>query len=403
MTLEYRRPSTEEGIVTALGPPFGAFGEEMRPYDAENLPKLMPVDRVLCAFDGDRAVGTTAAYPEELTIPGGFLKMGGVTWVGVLPSHRRRGVMSELISRQLRDLHERGEPLAGLWASESAIYGRFGYGLGAPSVSLHAEKANFRLRGDPEPVGSVRLVDRAEARAVFPQLHERLRRAVPGMLSRRGEYWDIYRLADEEFMREGYGPKFFALYERDGEPEAYATYRVKADWQDGIAGNELLVLEAFGITPLATRELWRFLFSLDLVAKVRANLFDPASPLPLLVTDPRRLHLRMSDGLWLRLVDVEAALRGRSYAADDAVVLEVDDGICEWNSGRFRVGTRTERTDDAPDLRLDVGDLASAYLGAFTFERLGDALRAEELTPGAFARATALFRTSRPPYCPEYF
>jgi predicted acetyltransferase len=306
--------------------------------------------------------------------------------------------------RQLDDLHDRGEPLAALWASESAIYGRFGYGIAAPAFTVNAKTAGFRLRDNPDPVGTVRLVEHKEAREAFPPIYEQVRPTRPGMLTRTQDVWDVYRLADEEFMRHGAGPKFYALYERDGVAEGYATYRIKSNWEKGIPQSELRVIEAIATGPISTRELWRFLFSVDLVSTVDAWLFDPGSPLFVSVLDLRRLGPRLSDGLWLRLVDVEAALRARSYVDHETVVLEVTDDQCSWNEGRYRVGGGgAERTADPADLRLDVADLASAYLGAFDFERLADALRVEELQPGAVARASALFRTPRPPFCPEVF
>ena len=405
MTIEYRSPSTDEGIIPALSTVYGAFGDHVEEYDREHLPKLMPTDRIHCAFDDGRPIATAAAYAFDLTIPGGQLPTGGVTWVGVLPSHRRRGVLRELMRRQLHDLHDRGEPLAALWASESAIYGRFGYGTAAPSFVLSANRAAFRLRDDPPPVGAVRLVEREEARETFPRVYEQVRPRVPGMLTRTQDVWDVYRLADEQFMRHGAGPKFFALYECDGRAEGYATYRIKSNWEKGIPQSELRVIEAIATGPIATRELWRFLFGIDLISTVDSFLFDPASPVFLLVADPRRLEPRLSDGLWLRLIDVEAALRARSYVDSEPVVLEVTDELCPWNAGRYRVGggAAAERADDPADLRLDVADLASAYLGAFDFERLADALRVEELRPGTIARASTLFRTPRAPFCPEVF
>jgi predicted acetyltransferase len=403
MTIEYRNPTAEEGIVPALSTTFNAFGETIRPYDAEQMPKLMPTDRVISAFDDGKPVGTCAAYRFQLTIPGGELPMGGVTWVGVLPSHRRRGVMSELMRRQIDAFHEGGEPLAGLWASETAIYGRFGYGISAPGVYLKADCANFRFRDDPDPVGVVRLIERGEAATIFRPIREHVRAARPGMISRPEDGWDVWHLADEEFMRHGYGPKFYAVYERDGTAEGYVMYRVKQKWDDGIPRGELSVREMYAISPVAERELWRFLFGVDLTTRVEADLLDPASPLFLMVVDARRLQLNKVDGLWLRLVDVDAALSARSYEGDDSLVVEVSDAFCPWNEGRYRVGTSAGRTKDAADLRVDVADLASVYLGGFSFEALADALRVEEVTDGAIPRASRLFATQRPPWCAEVF
>lgn len=402
MRIEYRNPAEHE-LESAVGAISAAFGAEPQEGDVERHRKTMPLDRVIAAFDEGQAVGTAASFPFELTIPGGTLPTAGVTWVGVLPSHRRRGVMTEAMRRQLDDVRARGEPLAILWASESAIYGRFGYGIAAPAVGLRGDRTGFRFRGDPEPVGRVRLVPLEEALSIVPELYDRIRRATTGFVSRAPEWWEEYKLADYEWMRRGYGPKFCVLVELDGQPEGYALYRIKDNWEEGLPKNELLVLDAFATSVVATRELWRFLFGIDLVARVECWLSDPGLPLFLMVLEPRRLQLRTSDGLWLRLVDVDAALRARSYAADDSVVIDVTDEFCSWNAGRYRVGTGAGRTDDEPDLRLDVADLAGAYLGAFDFERLAAAARVEELTEGMLARASLLFRTPRPPWCPEFF
>jgi predicted acetyltransferase len=400
-------------IEVSVGPPDGvrmaldtveqAFGELGSEEDFAREHKLMPNDRTLVAFDGDYAVGAAASYPFKLTIPGGELAAAGVTWVGVLPSHRRRGVLSEMMRRQIDDVHERGEPLAILWASEAAIYGRFGYGSAAPVQYLEAERARFRLRDDPGPVGSVRLIDRDEAARLFPPLYEAIRASTPGTLSRTKTWWRENKLADPEGWRRGAGPKFYAVVETDGAPTAYATYRIKSEWDQGIPRNQTRVVEAFATSAAAARDLWRFLFGIDLVAKVVMYGFDPGSPLFLMVADPRSLQLRVMDGLWLRLVDVEAALCARSYADGEEVVIDVHDELCPRNKGRYRVGDEVGRTRAAADLELGVADLAAAYLGAFDFRQLAAADRVRELKPGALERASLLFRTSRPPYCPEVF
>jgi predicted acetyltransferase len=401
MSLAYRSPTADE-LPTALRTTYAAFGEEPKEDDIERWGGLMPPDRVLAAWDGDRPVGVTASWPFELTIPGGAAKAAGVTWVGVLPSHRRRGVLRELMRRQLDDVHERGEPLAILWASESAIYGRFGYGVAAPATAVDAERSAFEIRDDPGPRGSMRLVDAAEAAELFPPIYERIRRERPGMLSRSKDWWTKGRLADPEHWREGSGPKFYALLELDGEHTGYALYRIASKWEDGTPKGEVRIVEAFAASPEATAELWRFLFGIDLVARVKSETADPAWPLFVMVSDPRRLHLSVSDGLWLRLVDVEAAFRARTFQGEQAV-LEVADALLPRNAGRWAVGPAPGPTDTDADVAVDVTDLASAYLGALSFEQLAAAGRAHELRPGGIARATALFATPLPPWCPEEF
>jgi predicted acetyltransferase len=399
--IEIRNPA-EDDLRNAMKAVEAAFGEEQKEADLDRHQKVMRRDRFLVAYDGAIPVGTTASLPFDLTVPGGQLAAAGVTWVGVLPSHRRRGILTQMMKRQLRDLHELGEPLAILWASEAAIYGRFGYGISAPTVQLDADRSRFSLRDDPGPQGAVRLIDREEAAKVLPPIYDTVRRQVPGFTSRDELLWDLYRLADPEHWRRGGGPKFFAVLEFDGEPVGYTLYRIKSDWEEGFSKSHVRVLETCATSPAAERELWRFLFGIDLVVRIQGR-HDPGSPLFLMVVDPRSLMLRVSEGLWLRVIDLESALTGRTYAADDTLVVEVQDELCPWNAGRWRMGTDIGRTDEGAELELDIADFASAYLGAFDFEQLAVAQRVRELKPGALERATNLFRTSRPPYCPEDF
>lgn len=400
--LEYRSPNTDE-VASVLRAVTSAFGEELKDEDLERWRQVMPVDRVLAAWDAGRPVGVAASWPFELTVPGGVVPAAGVTWVGVLPSHRRRGILRELMRRQLDDVHERGEPLAILWASEAPIYGRFGYGIAAPETFMDAERGAFALRDDPGPRGSVRLLTADEAFELFPPLYESARLERPGSVSRSADWWKHVLLADPEHWRDGYGPKFFALLEIDGDPAGYAMYRVKPNWDEGTPRGDLRVVEAFAISPEATAELWRFLFGVDLVVRVKSGRVDPAWTLALMVTDARRLHLSFAEGLWLRLVDLGAGLRARGYASAEPAVLQIADDLFERNAGRWSVGPEPGRTEAAADVALDIADLASAYLGAFTFERLAAAGRARELRPGGLARATALFSTPIAPYCPEGF
>jgi predicted acetyltransferase len=391
--MEIRNPSEEE-LRAAMRVTESAFGEEQKDEDFERHRKMLPRDRFFAAYDGERPVGTAASFPFRLAVPGGEVAAGGVTWVGVLPSHRRRGILRQLMRSQLDDLRERGEPLAILWASEAAIYGRFGYGIAAPSTEMNADPSRFAFREDSGPLGTVRIVDHDEAKQLLPRVYDKVWREIPGFVERSADWWEQYRLAD--------GPKFCALLEIDDEPVAYAIYRIKFGWEDGYSQSQVRLLETLAATPVAARELWRFVFGIDLIVRIRGK-YDPASPLFLLMTDPRSLQLRVSEGLWLRFVDLEAALAGRTYHGDDSVVIEVRDSFCPWNEGRWRVGQEVGRTDDAAELELDSADLASAYLGAFDFHRLAEAERVRELEPRALERATTLFRTPRPPFCPEDF
>jgi predicted acetyltransferase len=401
LTVEIRSPAQDEWRA-AMQMTSSVFGDELKDEEFERFTKALVRERFYAAYDGDVPIGTAADFPFSLTVPGGELGAGGVTWVAVLPSHRRQGILTQLMRRELDDLRERGEPLAVLWASEAAIYGRFGYGLAAPHLEMQADRARFALRNDPGPRGKVRMIALDDAVEPCAHVYERLRPQVPGFIGRTREWWTTGRLADPEHWRHGASPKYVAVIELGDEPSAYAIYRVKSDWEGGFPKGHVRVTEALAATPAAERELWRFLFGIDLTVRVDSRM-DPGSPLFLMVVDARGLGLRISEGLWLRLVDVGGALAGRTYESEEEVVLEVHDAFCPWNAGRWRVGAEVARTEEPADLALDVADLASVYLGAFTFSRLAGAERVRELKDGAVARADALFRTSRPPFCPEDF
>ncbi len=380
---------------------FGSGGIEDEDWERES--KALPASRAIAAFDGGKPVALAGAYKFDITIPGGQLPCAGVTWVGVLPTHRRQGILRDLMRRQLEDVRAWGEPLAALWASEAGIYGRFGYGHAAANLHMKSDKTRFKLRAEVGSSARVRLVDGDEALRLFPGVYERVRPKRTGMLTRDERWWKEHRLADPESWRRGASKKFYAAVEVDGEVEGFAYYRIKDDWQDGVSRSEVRVIEAITTSGVAERALWRFLHELDLTAVVEGHLFDPGSALPLVVRDPRALNLRWIDGLWLRLVDVDAALRARSYRPGRSIVIEVRDELCDWNNGRYRIGGDAGQTEDEADISLDVADLSSAYLGLFDFHQLVDAGLADERFEGAAEAATVLFRTERPPFCPEVF
>jgi predicted acetyltransferase len=403
MAVEIRRPAEDE-LRDAMGAALAAFAETQEEADWERERESVRLERAVAAYDNGRPVGFSASYEFELTIPGGTVPTAGVTWVGVMPTHRRRGILRSFMDQLFADARENGEPLAALYASEAAIYGRFGYGVATQWFDLNAESKRVVFRDDaPETRATVRFVDEDEAFERFQPIYDRVRLHRPGMLSRTEHWWRRHRLADYEHRRRGASKRFNALLELDGEDAGYAVYRVKDEWEDGYPRGEVRLVEAFATSPEATRDLWRYLCNIDLTTRVQQGLFDPASPLFLMVADPRALHLKVFDGMWLRLLDVEDALRRRSYTGDDTVVLDVRDANYAENSGRYRVGSTVERTDDEADISLDVIDVASVYLGAFNFEQLASAGRAEELRTGSLGRASALFRTPLPPHCPEVF
>jgi predicted acetyltransferase len=368
----------------------------------DRFTQVLPVERMHAAFEDGEIVGGAGAFPFELSVPGGVLPCGGVTVVGVFPTHRRRGALRAMMTAQLHDLHERGEPVAALWASEETIYGRFGYGLAAWGGEVRVKREWSAFARPLERQGRVRFVEPDEAGRLFPPVWEELVRQRPGVFRRPKPWWELRRLRmpDEEKGN----PKRFAALELDGETRGYAIYRQFPDFEAGVSNARLEVLEAVGATPQATAEIWRFLLDVDWYATLEASLLPLDHELFLLLANPRRAAFRMADSLWVRLVDVGAALSGRAYAGDGSVVLEVRDAVCPWNEGRWRVSAAgAARTEDAAELALDVSALGSAYLGAVSFAQLRSGLRLEELADGAVAQADALFARRPLPWCPEIF
>ena len=361
----------------------------------------VPDGRMHVARDGDAIVGGAGVFPFGLTVPGGPMPTAGVTVVGVLPTHRRRGILRELMRAQLDDIHDRGEPLAALWASEGSIYGRFGYGLSSLCGDMEIQRTDTAFVRPVDWGGTSTLVDQDAALRLFPPVYDRVQAATPGMFSRSRDWWETRVFNDSEWRRAGGGELSYAALELEGQPQAYAIYRLNFSYADGVPTGKTVVIEAMGFDPAATAAVWRYLFDIDWMVAIEAGMLPLDHPLFLLLSDPNRMKFRVGDGLWLRLVDVGAALAGRAYATEDELVFGVSDTFCPWNEGSFALDGTKARSE--PDLRLSAAALGTAFLGGFSFSELLRAGQVEEVTQGAIARADALFRTDPKPWCPEIF
>jgi len=382
------------------------FGWAPTRDDAERFLPLLPAERMHAVFDSGDIVAGAGAFPFGLTVPGGVLPCAGVTVVGVLPSHRRRGLLRRMMDTQLRDIRERGEPIAALWASEETIYGRFGYGLASLSHNIDAERHGVAIRRELPRDGSMRLVTNDEALRVFPRLYERVGRTRPGMIVRSRDWWSIRRLDDRPEIRRGGGPLVRALLERDGRPAGYALYRLVQEGSTPETWTKTIrVGEALGVDDAATRDVWRFLLEIDWTDRVTAQHLPVDHPLPLLVDRINKLRLTVWDALWLRVVDVPAALAGRRYASAAPVTVEVaSDPHFPENVGRWTIeGGKVRRAGRRPDVRVEIDGLGSAFLGGISFAQLASAGQAEEGTRGGIDRADAAFGASAAPWCAEIF
>jgi predicted acetyltransferase len=385
-----------------------AFGASL-PTDEELTAsrEITEFDRTLAFFDGPEIVATAGIFSYEMTVPGGTLRCGGVTRVSVLSTHRRRGLLRAMMRRQLDDMHERGEPLAALYASEASIYGRFGYGLATYQTAVEIERSRAAFATALSGGGRLSMVDVPTAVGAFTRVWGRARPNHPGMLG-LDERWMRNQLADLELHREGASPHYRVLYQTDDAPSGFAIYRLKLDW-DASGPNGTLRLEMLvAATPDAYAALWRHVLDVDLMARVTAEMRPVDEPLRFLLADSRQPKTRIEDGIWLRLVDVAAALAGRRYRIEGRLALRVRDAFCPWNDRQVELvggpaGAECRPHDGGADLALDAADLAALYLGGNRFRTLCEAGRVQEVRPGAIARADAMFATDRAPWCPSHF
>lgn len=361
-------------------------------------------DRSHGVFDGDELIGTGELLTRKITVPGaGQTPLAAVTSVGVAPGHRRRGALTRVMRAQLHGLHEDGgEAIAALWASESVIYPRFGYGLAAQlyRAKVHG-KAEFRPGVELE-AERVREVGREKAIPLIKAIYEKEAPQRVGALDRPDSTWEFI-LDDPEYRRDGATALKFAVL-----PDGYAIYRVKSGWHEEGPRGTLDLVELVATTPRAYATLYRFLLDYDLIGTVE-SFAALDEPLIHLLSDPRKMSRSAGDSLWLRLVDVDRGLVTRRYGAPVELVFGVQDAFCPWNTGNWRLVTDADgnaevtRVEDAPDLDLDVIDLGAIFLGGTRPSTLAAAGRIRERTAGAVSKATAAFATDREPSCLESF
>lgn len=397
------RPVTRDELTEFTRTDLVAFGERMEPARLELDWTGIELDRTLAVFDGEEIVGTGRIYSFELTMPGGrLLPAAAVSWIAVLPTHRRRGILTAIKRQQLDDAAQCGEPLAMLYASEPGIYRRFGYGIATSSMSVSiARKDSAFLR--PVPGGRVRLVEEDAARKLFPEIFDRARRVQPGAVQRVDAWWP-----DQFFWPEPdeKGTRFYCVYESpDGVFDGYVAYRNEPRWGNGPEGT-LHVTDLVTVSPEARAVLWRYLLDVDLVEKVTAWVVPVDEPLRWLLRESRRMEVtRLGESLWVRVLDAPAALSARTYAAAGRLVFDVVDELRPAGGAAGRVvvdggpdGADARRTDDAPDLRLDVATLGSILLGGVRPSTLARAGLVEERTGGALAVADAMFAVEPLPF-----
>jgi predicted acetyltransferase len=402
------RPITEEEVSAFHAQVARAFeGSAPTPEEIELRRRAMELDRTLGLFEEGRLVATGAIISFQLTVPGGSqLPAAGVAAITVAPTHRRRGLLTQMMRRQLEDIHEGPEALAILYASEGLIYGRFGYGVASYGAELTVDNRRSAFVR-PVDLSGVRYVDPDEALEVLPAVSERVALGQPGMVGRSKQWWRL-RLLDHPGSRRGMGEAYRLLHEGRQGPDGFAVYRKQMGLEYGMPVGSLHVGLLLAENPAAYASLWRHCLDMDLIKQLVADTRPTDEPLRHLLADVRALRASVTDQLWLRLVDVRSALAARTYQVEGRVSFLVEDNFCPWNNGAYDLvggpaGASCEPARGEAELALSVGSLAACYLGGNSFTGLLRAGRVEERRPGAAARADAMFGSPVAPWCAYHF
>jgi predicted acetyltransferase len=388
------------------------------PARSERARRMFEPDRSLAAFDLGGAsagpVGTTGAFSLRMAVPGAVLPVAGVTAVGVLPTHRRRGVLRSLMHRQLAGIAARGEePVAALWAAETPIYGRYGYGRATANAYFQFGRGEGALdgRAPADPSLTLRLAEPADSVAELARVYDAVLSRQPGFFARGDDWWGRV-LHDESQERPGAGPLRCLLAQDASGVRGYALYVTSERWDEpaNLPDCPLTVWELVAADPAAGAALWHNLLDRDLVTEVIAELRSPDDPVLYQLLDQRRARMRVGDGLWVRIIDLPAALSRRAYSCPVDVVLEVTDELLASNAGRWRLraggpaaNASCEPTDSPADLALDVRELGAAYLGGTRLGALAAAGLVTELRPGTLPRLSAAMTWDPAPWCPRVF
>jgi predicted acetyltransferase len=380
--------------------------------------RLFEADRSLAAFDpalpaSAGPVGIAGAYTFRMSVPGGLLPAAGVTYVGVLPTYRRRGILRSLMRRQLADIAARGEPIAALWASEAPLYWRYGYGRATTQASFRFRRGEGALSpvAPADAALRLRIAEPGAATAELTKVYDTALQHQPGFFTRNDAWWER-TLYDQEEDRAGFSPLRCVLAEDDSGPRGYTLYRAQNRWDDDtfLPDSLLDVHELVATDPAAGAALWRDLLSRDLLTEVTARLRPADDPVLCQLLDPRRARPQVHDGIWLRIIDLPAALTRRAYSCPVDVVLDVADELLPDNAGRWRLRAdgpagevSCEPTTGPADVSLDIRELAAAYLGGTRLGTLAAAGLVGQSRPGTVTRLSAAMSWDPAPWCPRIF
>ena len=390
------RPATDDDFLAMTIADGRAFGETWSEQDRELFKPRADLGRFRLGFDGDDLVAIAGSYGMDLTVPGGAqVHAGGVTWVSVAVTHRRRGLLRRMMAEVHDDITARGEPVAILTASEGGIYERFGYGVATKRRVVEIDRRRTQLHDRFVPDDPLRLVAPSEHLAALTEIYDRYRREQVGAVDRSAAWM--------EMLVHDYGEGAAAALHPDG----YAIWKVTEEWNDGFPANQVALHEVVACTPEAHAALWNAVLGIDLAGTVRTSrAVAEDDPLPYLVTDQRQIRTtNLVDMLWLRPMDVQAALVARTYGTDDRLVIELADDGAPGGGTSWRIDGSPEGAEvtsdgaDAPDLVTDRASLGAMYLGGVRPTSLAAGRRVQARSDDVLRRADHFFAATQRPHC----
>jgi predicted acetyltransferase len=403
MSVEIRAVTADEMPQLDKIGSYAFANNEDRPEDQQTrIPEW-----TLCAFVDGQLAASHAAYPFRMRFNGAAANAAGVTAVSTYPEFRRQGLLRQIMEHTFPDQREQGQSIALLWASFGAIYPRFGYGAGTTQVHYEIDPRYAAFEdGDPSP-GTVSLMAIDDAKEIMESGYIEHSRPRNLMLHRAPQMWQARRIERDKLKNH------YAIYRNEaGEPRGYIQYTTK--WKDdgGIEPGPNQVLDIGDLIALdleAYRGLWESLRKHDLVERITWRAVPEDDPMPSLLLESRELRRRTTDGVWLRVVDAEAALPQRPYADRGEITIAVTgDDLSEWNNGNFLLetdGERSEvtRTDREADITMPPRTLASLISGHDSATHLARAGLLEARDKQALRTADRLFETAYRPDCPDGF
>ena len=400
----------QQALRTVLDLDETVFGEASHEEDLDSpVYGVVDDERTFLAWDGDTPVGMSANFTLETSTPGGgSMPTAGVTFIGVRPTHRRQGVMAQMLENLHADGLKRNEPIATLWAADPAIYGRFGYGPATQRVSIDVPHQHSTLVNAPDdPSIRLRMTDVALDYKLTKPIYDAMRRERGGVLA-IDERWHARHAYDPPHHRDGGTRAHTVLAEDDNGVRGFLRYSLKSAWPNGFGAGTVNIYRLMSTDAAAHAALWRYCFAADLMEKTRWWNVPVDDPVLTWLEHSRQAEMQVRDAMWLRLLDLPAALSGRSYSTDLDITLEVTDRRIGQNAGTWRLsggrdGATCERTNAPANISLDIRSLGAVFLGGATLVSHARAGWLDEHTSGSVAAASAAFRTELAPYCPFVF